>query len=147
MLILVLHFVLFFWSCCLGFSLKERIKPTQKKKKRFVLFRSSPSRPFTLFLFFFFTAELGSPGKVIPQAAATTKRKKHYIREPNSSGIEISLRITSLLRFFSSSPMLTRCFEVERNRFGDDDGFETPTLFLRFSPLLLLFIVAFYLRS
>jgi hypothetical protein len=34
--------------------------------------------------------------------------------------------------------MLTRYFEVERSRLGDDDGLETPTLFLRFSPLLLL---------
>ncbi len=38
LLFLVLHFVLLFWSCCLGFSLKERRKPTTKTKKKTLCF-------------------------------------------------------------------------------------------------------------
>jgi TRAP-type C4-dicarboxylate transport system permease small subunit len=78
-LFLVSHFVLFFLELLFRIlaQRKDKAHPT-KKKKRFVWFRSSPSRPFTLFLFFFFfTAELGwFSWKVIPQAAATTKQKK-----------------------------------------------------------------------
>lgn len=71
------------------------------------MFRSSPSRPFTLFLFFFFfTAELGSPGMWYRrrQQQQQSQKKKHYIREPNSSGIEISCELPPLLRFFLLLP-------------------------------------------
>jgi len=73
------------------------------------------------------------------QQQSKKKKKKKGITFENPTPRELrSVANCFAFTLFASSPMLTRCFEVERSRFGDDDGLETPTLFLRFSPLLLL---------